>query len=136
MVCKAEIYRMGRSRPFKVGKICQGLSLRTALVILRRPQPTEPPASLVDTCPILAKIQTLLRRSKRMPAFASLKQKTVRLETKMKRLIRRQKFRHCFVVAKKKPRFCFIEAKKGSLRNKNKKKCWRQISPETSPEPW
>jgi hypothetical protein len=44
------------------------------LIILRRLGALQPPAPLTDTS-ILAKIQILVRRSKKLPAFASLKQK-------------------------------------------------------------
>jgi hypothetical protein len=51
------------------------------LEILRRLKVFQPPA-----CPFSPEIQILFRRSKKPPVFASLKQKTVRLENKKENL--------------------------------------------------
>jgi hypothetical protein len=61
----------------------------------------------------------LLRRSKKPPAFASLKQKTVRL----KRLKSKSAATHSDIVSsqQKKSHFCFIEAKNGSCKYKKEK---------------
>jgi hypothetical protein len=56
--------------------------LWTVLEILRKLRVFQPPACMRDTCPFSPQIQILLRRSKKRPVFASLKQKTVQLKTK------------------------------------------------------
>jgi hypothetical protein len=78
-------------------------------IILQTLGAPKPPASLTDTCLLLAKILILLHRSKKTLDFASLKQKTtIRLEIEKERPVLWQL---CFVAAKKSSAFSSLQQK-------------------------